>query len=142
MSADFEKSAQEAIVAAKERCAGGPAATASIVCPLISMAARSSADPHDAVVAAVRGAIKGVLLNGHSVPDCSIKVIESLPDISLMMKVGPENLMSWVMEGIAGAMPLAGPDARDAIHAKIEENWMGASVIFDGFCEAAAKNQN
>jgi hypothetical protein len=41
------------------------------------------------------------------------------------------------MEGIADIMPVAGPEVRDAVAAKIEEKFMGASAIFNGLCEAA-----
>jgi hypothetical protein len=138
MSEEFEKTAQETIVAYKAKCAEGGKAAASVIAPLISRAAASNADPRQAVASVCRGAMKGILLNGQSVPDAAIKLIEALPDMTLTTRNGPEAVMSWVMEGIAGAMPIAGAETREAIAAQIEERFMGASQIFQGFCEEAA----
>ena len=44
-----------------------------------------------------------------------------------------------VMEGIADVTPMAGVEVRDALRTKIEEKFMGASGIFDAFCENALK---
>jgi hypothetical protein len=135
---DFEKQAKEAVAAS---IALGSAAvlTVPIMCQQLSHAARMSADPRIAVIAVCRGSMKAVLLGGQSVPDTAIALMEALPDMSLMMRAGPEDLMSWVMEGIADVTPMAGADVRETLRARIEEKFMGASSIFDAYCEAAAQ---
>lgn len=137
---DFEKQAKDAVTAAIAKDSGAGAATwAPVMCQHLAHAARASKEPKDGVVAVCRGSMQAVLLAGQSVPDAAIALMEALPNTSLMMRTSPEDLMSWVMEGVADVMPVAGADVRDAMRLKIEEKFMGASVIFDGFCEAASK---
>ena len=138
MAEDFEKLAKDAIAAVYAKDPLAPAdQVAKAVAPLISRAGMASSDPHAPIVAVVKGAIGGVLLAGQSVPEAAIKTLEMLPNISLMTRSGPENLMSWVMEGVAEVMPLAGPAIQDEVRAKIEEKYMGASTLFDEQCLAA-----
>lgn len=137
---DFEKQAKDAVAASiTAGSSAGPALTTPIICQHLSHAARMSKDPKPAVIAVCRGAMKALLLGGQSVPDAAMALMEALPNMSLMMRAGPEDLMSWVMEGIADVTPMAGPEVRDALRTKIEEKYMGASSIFDGFCDAAAR---
>lgn len=137
---DFEKQAKDAVAAVIAKDAvSGAVLTVPVICQHISHAARASKEPKDAIVAVCRGAMNAVFLGGQSVSDAAVALLEALPNMSLMMRTGPEDLMSWVMEGIADVTPLAGPDVRDALRAKIEEKFMGASAIFDGLCEAAAR---
>lgn len=137
---ELEKQAKDAVAAAIAKDpAAGTALTVPVMCQHISHAARAAKDPRTAIVAVCRGSMNAVLLGGQSVPDAAVSLLEALPNMSLMMSTGPEDLMSWVMEGIADVTPLAGPEVRDALRVKIEEKFMGASSIFDGFCEAAAR---
>lgn len=139
-SPDFEKQAKDAVAASiAADSAGGTALAVPVMCQHISHAARVSKDPKQAVVAVCRGSMNAVLLGGRNVPDAALALMEALPNISLMMRVGPEDLMSWVMEGTADVASFAGPEVREALSAKIAEKFMGASSIFDGFCEAALK---
>ncbi|MBI4060610.1 MAG: hypothetical protein HY403_04200 [Elusimicrobia bacterium] len=137
---DFEKQAKDAVAAS---IAGDPAAgaalTVPVICQQISHAARISKDPKPAVIAVCRGAMNAVLLGGQSVPDVAVALMEALPNISLMMRTGPEDLMSWVMEGVADITPMAGAEARDALRVRIAEKFMGASTIFDDLCDAASR---
>lgn len=136
---DYEKQAKDAVAAViAKNAASGAALTVPVMCQHISHAARLSKDPKGAIVAVCRGSMNAVLLGGQSVPDAAVALLEALPNMSLMMSTGPEDLMSWVMEGIADVTPVAGPDVRDALRVKIEEKFMGASVIFDALCDAAA----
>lgn len=137
---DIEKQAKDAVAAiiAKDPVAGA-VLTVPVICQHISHAGRTSKDPKAAIAAVCRGSMNAVLLGGQSVPDAAVALLEALPNMSLMMSTGPEDLMSWVMEGIADVTPLAGPEVRDALRAAIEEKFMGASAIFDGFCDAAAR---
>jgi len=138
-TSDFEKQAQDAVAASiASDPAAGIAHTVPVITQHLSHAARLSKEPKPAVVAVCRGAMKAVLLSGQSVPDAAVALLESLPNMTLMMSAGPEDLMTWVMEGIADVTPVAGPEVRDALRVKIEEKFMGTSTIFEGFCEAAA----
>lgn len=137
---DFEKQAKDAVAASiTGGSVSGAGLTVPIMCQHLSHAARVSKDPKSAVIAVCRGSMKAVLLGGQSVPDAAMALLEALPNMSLMMRAGPEDLMSWVMEGIADVTPMAGPEVQDSLRTKIEEKFMGVSPIFDGFCEAAAK---
>lgn len=137
---DFEKQAKDAVAAGIATNPGaGAAMTVPIMCQQISHAARMSKDPKPAIVAVCRGSMNAVLLAGQNVPDAAVALLEALPNTSLMMRAGPEDLMSWVMEGVADVTPMAGVEVRDALRMKIEEKFMGASTIFDGFCEAALR---
>lgn len=137
---DLEKQAKDAVsaVIAQDSVAGA-VLTVPVICQHIARAARMTGDPKPAVVAVCRGAMNAVFLGGQSVPDAAVALMEALPNMSLMMRAGPEDLMSWVMEGIADVTPVAGADVRDAVCAKIEEKFMGASMIFNEYCEAASK---
>ena len=137
---DLEKQAKDAVAAiiAKDSVSGA-SLTVPVICQHISHAARMTKDPRPAVVAVCRGSMNAVLLGGQSVPDAAVALMEALPNMSLMMRAGPEDLMSWVMEGIADVTPMAGAEVRDAVCAKIEEKFMGASAIFNEYCDAVAK---
>jgi len=138
METDFEKQAKDAVAASiAADSVAGAVLTVPVICQQISHATRMTKDPKPSVIAVCRGAMQAVLLGGQNVPDTAVALLEALPNMSLMMRAGPEDLMSWVMEGIADVTPVAGPDVRDAVSAKIEERFMGASTIFNGFCEAA-----
>ncbi|MDD5302861.1 MAG: hypothetical protein PHS14_07085 [Elusimicrobia bacterium] len=137
---DYETQAKDAVAASiKSNPAAGTSMTVPLMCQHISHAARMSKDPKPAVVAVCRGAMNAVLLGGQSVPDAAIALMEALPNTSLMMRTSPEDLMSWVMEGIADVTPMAGAEVREGVAAKIEEKFMGASGVFNEFCEAALK---
>lgn len=137
---DYEKQAKEAVAAviAADPVAGA-ATTVPVMCQHISHAARASKDPKTAIVGVCRGAMQAVLLGGQKVPDAAVKLLEALPNTSLMMRTSPEDLMSWVLQGIADVTPMAGPEVRDELRTKIEEKFMGTGEIFDGFCEEAAR---
>lgn len=135
---DYEKQAHEAVVSALGQLSSGwPEKAALITCQQISHAAQVAKDPRAAVVAVCRGALSGVLLSNQNLPDAVLKLLEKLPDTSLIMRSGPEELMSWVLEGAADVTPMAGPAVRDAISAKIEEKFMGVGPVFDALCEKA-----
>jgi len=137
---DLERQAKDAVSAAIAKDSmSGAVMTVPVMCQQISYAARMHKDPKPAVIAVCRGSMNAVLLGGQSVPDAAVALMDALPNMSLMMRAGPEDLMSWVMEGIADVTPMAGAAVRDAVSAKIEEKYMGASMIFNELCEAALK---
>lgn len=138
MPEDYEKLAKESVAAALAADPGaGTAKAVAVMCQRISGAASMNREPKDAVVATCRGAMLAVLVSGQSVPDATIQLLDALPNISLMMRAGPEDLMSWVMDGVAQATKLAPAEVRDGVRSRIEEKFMGASSIFDELCRAS-----
>ena len=85
----------------------------------------------------VRGALAAVFLGGQDVVETAIQVLAYLPNISLMTTAGASDLMSWVMEGIADVTPVAGPEVRDKLAARIDEKFMGAGEVFAALCAKA-----
>lgn len=135
---DFEKNAKDAVtVAIKADPVAGIIKIVPVIVQHVSLASRASKPPKDGVVASVRGSMQAVLLAGQSVPDAAMGLFDALPGMSLMVSAGAEDVMTWVMEGCADVTPMAGPEIRDALRTRIEEKYMGASAIFEGFCEAA-----
>ncbi len=137
--AAFEKSARDFVNAALGGAEPSPKKAAAAIAQQIAHAARASKDTREAVVAAVRGGIGASFVAGVDLPETSVLTLESLSNMSLMMRVSPEDLMSWVMEGIASIAPSASPTVRDAIQNKIDEKYMGAGEVFYKFFEAALK---
>lgn len=128
----LEKQAREAVVA---DLAKGGTRVAAIIGQHISMAARAEGDPRRGVVEAVRGGMNAVFLANHDLTGVAIKVLESLPNLSLMSRVGPEEVMTWVMEGIASAALMAGGELEGDIRSRIEEQFHGAGDIFASLCD-------
>src|SRR5881394_71392 len=94
---DYEKQAKEAVAATiAADSVAGPVLTVPVICQQISHAARMTKEPKPAVIAVCRGSMQAVLLGGQSLPDTAVALMEALPNMSLMMRAGPEDLMSWV----------------------------------------------
>lgn len=136
-STDFEKQAREAVTAGLANAAGPT--TVQITCQCITRAAQSGADPKKAVVAVVKGSMGALILANKDLPDTAIKLLDSLATMSLFSRVGPEEVMSAVLEGIAAVTPMTNRQVRDSLYAKIDERFMGAGQVFDDFCEKAKK---
>ncbi len=135
---DYEKHAKDAVAACiQSDPMAGATRTVPVMCQQISTATRMNDAPKDAVIAVCRGSMHAVLLAGQSVPDAAVGLLDALPNMSLMMRSGPEDLMSWVMEGVAEATKMAPAEVREGIRSKIEEKFMGASSIFDELCRNA-----
>lgn len=132
--ADLEKEGRDAVAAALAKGAE-PKAIAKEICAQISRAAAASTDHRAAVAATVRGAMSAVFLSGQDLPHTAVETLAGLAHVTLMMRVGPEDLMTWVMEGIASMTAVAGPDARDKIGSAIEERFMGAGEVFGAMCD-------
>lgn len=134
---DHEKPARDAVTAALAQGADLDK-LATIVLQHVSHSARAAQETKAAVVSAVRGAFLGAALGLQDVPELALRVLEGLPNISLMMRAGPEDLMSWVMEGVADAAAAAAtPDGRDKISTRIEEKFMGAGQVFEKLYDQA-----
>jgi hypothetical protein len=136
-STDFEKQAREAVTAGLANAAG-PSAV-QVICQCIARAAQGGTDPRQGIVAAVKGSMGALLLAGKDLPDTAIKLLDALSTMSLFSRVGPEEVMSAVLEGIAGVTPMTNRQVRDALFSRIDEKYMGAGPVFDEFCEKAKK---
>jgi hypothetical protein len=134
---DFEKSSRETVTQALAK-GGTVAACVALIGQRIAGAARSGGDAHKAVVDVTRGGIGAFLLNGHQdVAAAAIALLEALPNLSLMTQVGPEEVMTWVMEGIAAVAAMAPAEVNHDIRGRIDEKFMGAGEIFGNFVDKA-----
>ncbi len=134
---DFEKQAREAVKAGLANPSGPT--TIQIACQCISRAAQNAPDPRVAVVAVTKGVMGGLLLANKELPEPAIKLLDALPTMSLFSRVGPEEVMSAVLEGIAAVTVMTNRQVRDSLYTRIDERFMGAGAVFDEFCEKAAK---
>ena len=133
----LERQAREAVAAELSKKSG---AAAAVMGSLIARASRSATDPHAAVVDVCRGGMGALLLAGQDLPASAVQILEILPNLSLMMRSGPEQLMTWVMEGIAAAAAMSSPDVQESIKTRIDEKFMGAGDVFGSFCEKARQS--
>jgi hypothetical protein len=141
-AADYEKLSKDAIVSLlKSGGDTGAPKVAALVCQLIAQAARGTHDARASVTASVRGSMSGVIVGGPDLAEVSVKILETLPNMSLMSRVGPEEIMSAVLEGIADLTPLMPPNVKDSISAHLEEKFMGAGEVFDGLCQKARQKK-
>ena len=133
---DQEKSTREAINIILVQ---GPdiAKVTPVLMQRLSYAARvAGSNPKEPVIAVVRAGCVACAVGGIDLADLTIAILQELPNTSLMVKAGPEDLMSWVMQGAAEAAVTAAGD-REKIATKIEEKFMGAGQVFEGFYDAA-----
>lgn len=133
-----EKSARDAVNAALLKGAD-PSVLAKLICQQIAMAARGSQDPKDAVVAAARGGMAGVFLGNQDVPATTVEVLSGLAEMSLMTRAGPQELMSWVMEGVAAVVANVPDGIGSKIADAIEERFQGAGQAFSALCDQASR---
>jgi hypothetical protein len=132
---DHAKPVRDAVTAV---LVSGPDAgkVTAVIMQHLSYAARAAAsNPKDAVVAVVRSGFTTAAMGAVDLAELTIQVLQALPNTSLMVKAGPEDLMSWVMEGAAQAAVAAAGD-REKIATHIEEKFMGAGQVFESFFDA------
>jgi hypothetical protein len=133
---DFSKQAHDAIKTALSQGARGtPAAMARVVVDQINNASRASQDQRQAVNAVCRAALGDLHLLGLDLSETTLQILHGLSRISLMTRVGPQDLMTWVMEGIAQAAAALHQSCRDAMIRAIESEFMGAGSVFAELCE-------
>ena len=137
---DFAKQAQDAIN--MKFAKGGdvsPAEAGLMACNLISHASRGSADAQAGVAAVCRGTMQAMLLNSKDLPQTAMAILDALPNVSLLTRVDPEKIMTWVLQGIAETMPAAGSVTQHSIQEKIEEQFMGVGAVFSSLCDDVRK---
>lgn len=135
---DHEKAARDAVNAEILKGANPPV-LAKLICRQVALAARGSHDAKEAVVAAARGGMQGVFLANQDVPGTAVGVLSGLSEISLMSRAGPQELMSWVMEGIAAVAASGGGGVSSKVADAIEERFQGAGEVFSALCDKAAR---
>lgn len=137
---DYEKKAKDAIASISLQDASkGPADIGKAAAQLIAGASNMAQDPHQAISAVARGAMLGAFLSVQDLPACAVEILKALSDLSLLGRVAPEQIMTWVLEGIAEMTPQAGLPARSAIREKLEAQFVGISSVFDPLCDKAFK---
>jgi hypothetical protein len=137
---DFAQQTRDAI---KTALAKGdratPALMAKIVVDQITNASRASQDQRQAVMDVCRVALGDLHLVGVDLSATTVQTLNGLSRISLMTRVGPQDLMTWVMAGIAEVAATLDKPARDAMVKAIESEFMGAGSAFAELCEKARK---
>lgn len=138
--AAYEKKAREQITALLIKDPSKGALDVGLAtAQLIAGAARACKDPHLAIVGVTRGAMLAVHLSAQEMPTAAVEILKALANLSLVTRAGPEQVMTWVVEGIAEAAPVAGMPARNAIREKIEAEFVGIGLVFDPLSEKAFK---
>lgn len=136
---DFEKQARDAVSSALLKEPGTEIQTAL---RQIGLAAQAAAQPHEGVIAASRGGLTALWNANQNLADATVKILGGLSEMSLISRAGPEEVMTWVLEGIASASDMAGAEVQGDIRSKIEETLHGAGDVFQRLCdEARAKRQ-
>ena len=136
----FENLARDAVMAAlTKEGEATPDKIAQTICGLISAAARKEAGPQQGIIEATRGGMTVVLTGNHQPADTAALILAGLSEMSLMTKVGPTDLMSWTLEGVADAVVEVAPDQRHPIAEKVEERFNGVGAVFTGLCDKADK---
>ena len=134
------KKARDAVNAA---CGEGgppsPEKAAQLICSLIASAARQKGDNRRHVVEVCQGAMTGLALNHADLPATAVAILRGLENISLMSRSDPSSIMTWVLEGIAEATPVAGFEARVEIQHRLDGEFHGVGEVFDKLCDAVKK---
>jgi len=138
MSEDFEKGAFEAITRLPPG-ADDPRAAGKTVAQLLSRASHAAKDNHHAIVSVSKGVMAAMKLKGGDLPEMAVQMLKSLSNMTLMTRVDPQDIMTWVMEGIAEASFGAASDVRGAIGDHIESQFQGAGEVFAQLCEKAIR---
>lgn len=136
----FENMAREAVLAAfTNEAEATPDRIAQTICGLISAASRKEGEAQAGIVAATRGGMSVVLTGNHNAAETAGLILAGLSEMSLMTRVGPTDLMSWTLEGVAEAVIEIAPDQRHPIAEKVEERFHGVGAVFTGLCDQAEK---
>ena len=136
---DFEKQARDAVSSAivKE-----PGAAISVILQQIGRSAQAAADTHEGVAAATLGGMTALWNANQDLPDATVKILGGLTEMSIVTRAGPEQVMTWVLQGIATASDMAGAEIQGDIRSRIEETFQGAGDVFQKLCDQArAKRQ-
>jgi hypothetical protein len=140
MEYDFEKLGKE-IVLGRLKDAGDPYALAAEVARKIAVSAvastRAQQDPHVTIASACRGVMGGMLLLEKELPKTAVALLAQMALVAQETNLDPADCMTWAMEGIAPVCKYAPQGAADAVSAAIEENFMGAGQVFEGFLRTA-----
>jgi hypothetical protein len=137
---DFSQQARDAIKTALSQGAKAtPDHMARIVVEQITSAARASQDQRRAVISACRAALEDLNLVGMDLSALTIQVLRGLSRISLMVRVDPQDVMTWVMEGVAEVAVTLGEDACERMAKAIEHEFIGAGPAFAELCGQARR---
>ena len=140
MEHEIEKLGHELVVGRLKDVAD-PYALAAEVARKIAVStlvgARERQDPRATVAAACRGVMSGMLLLEKDLPKAAVALLNQMAPVAQETSLDPADCMSWAMEGIAPVCRLAPPGAADAVSAAIEETFMGAGQVFEGFLRTA-----
>jgi hypothetical protein len=136
MENDLAKLGKELVVGRLKEVAD-PYALAAEVARKIAVSAVAGQDPRSVVSASCRGVMDGMFLLEKDLPKTAVALISQMTLVANETNLDPAECMTWAMEGIAPVCRLAPAGAADAVSAAIEENFMGAGLIFEGFLRTA-----
>lgn len=135
---DYEQQARHAV---KTALASGtratPAAMSKVVVNQVANAARATQDQRKAVMMVCFAALRDLHLLGMDLSEITIQILHELSHISLMVRVNPQDVMTWVMEGIAQVAVTAGDPVCIEMAKAIEHEFIGAGAAFSELCEKA-----
>ncbi|MCX5794787.1 MAG: hypothetical protein NTY77_04765 [Elusimicrobia bacterium] len=134
---------QQARIAIRKALAEGvkatPAEMSRIVVDQIADASRASQDQRQAVIAVCRASLGDLHVLGMDLSETTIQTLRDLSRTSLMSRVDPQDVMTWVMEGIAEVAATLDRPACNAIVSAIDGEFMGAGQAFAELCEKARR---
>lgn len=133
MEYDFEKLAREIVTSRLQEIESAPEVCGEIARKIIVAAVRGTKvrqEPRATVAAVCRGVMGGMLLLGKDLPRTAVCVLQQMAEISHELQFDPSDLMTWGMEGLAGVLPMAGPQAEHAVEEAVERAFMGAGETF------------
>ncbi len=137
---NFEKLARE-IVMSKLKSLDKPAETAAQVAEKIMVAAVKSTGerqhPMVTIIKVCRGSMSGIVIIDKDLTGAALALLKKVMIVSDQLKLDPESVMTWFLEGIAEVTPMVGSDIRNNIQYKIEEEFLGAGEIFSKLSEQA-----
>lgn len=137
---NFEKLARE-IVMSKLKNLDQPGDTAAQVAEKIMVAAIKSTGerqhPMVTIIKVCRGCMSGIVIIDKDLTGAALALLKKVMPVSDQLKLDPESVMTWFLEGIAEVTPMVGTDTRNNIRYMIEEEFIGAGEIFSKLSEQA-----
>ena len=137
---DFEKLAKEIVSTRLKEEKGADEAVGEVVRKIVTAAVlgtKARQDPRLTILAAVKGAMNGVLLAEGNLATAGTAVLQQMANIASETSLDPQETMTWAMESLAAAAVMSTPEAQSAMHNAIEEKFMGAGSVFNELVQKA-----
>lgn len=136
---NFAELTKNMITSRLKESADAPTMAAEIAKTTIISGVKSIRGSRQDAMEAVRqicfGAMSGLLLIEKDLPLGTIKILQSLTDVSQELQIEPSELMTGAMESVARVSRLVSAETRWKIREALEENFNGTGEVFDKLCE-------